>query len=253
MPQNAPDARPETTPRPLGPGKNAAILLFALFFPTVLTYAYFVMGERLAPGLARAVFVVGKTAQFLFPAAIVGLALKRRVWMRGVNRRGLAVGAAFGLVVAAVIYFGARTLAASPDAAPIFERLAAELRARLESFGLATPGLFALVLLFYSVFHSGLEEYYWRWFVCGRLREKLAPFPAALAANAAFTLHHILLLGVYFGYDNALTWVSALGVFVGGLTWQAIYAKTDSIYGPWLSHGLIDAGIFAAAGATLFG
>ena len=31
---------------------------------------------------------------------------------------------------------------------------------------------------------------------------------------------------------------------VGGFVWQLIYKKTDSIYGAWLSHALIDAGIF---------
>ncbi|MBP5621934.1 MAG: CPBP family intramembrane metalloprotease, partial [Thermoguttaceae bacterium] len=101
--------------------------------------------------------------------------------------------------------------------------------------------------VFYSICPSGLEEYYWRWFAFKRVSALpgLSFVPAALVANGAFMLHHIILLGVYFGYGNWLTWFSSFGVFVGGLVWQTIYRRTDSVYGGWLSHGLIDAGIFA--------
>lgn len=242
----------KTTPR------DVAILLFAFFFPTLLTWAYFVVGKRLDPSVAKAIFIVGKTAQFAFPALISAFVLRERWLARRPNRRGLFVGALFGAVVAAVIFFGGEFLlanaAANPNGslAPIFERFRAELSGRLEPFGLANPKAFLAVLVFYSIFHSGLEEYYWRWFAFGRAARRFAFVPAAILANAAFTSHHILLLGVYFGYGNALTWICALGVFVGGLVWQAIYRKSDSIYGAWLSHGLIDAGIFAVGYALLF-
>jgi uncharacterized protein len=34
------------------------------------------------------------------------------------------------------------------------------------------------------------------------------------------------------------------GVAVGGAFWAWLYERTGSIFGPWLSHLLIDAGIF---------
>lgn len=229
--------------------RDILIVLFALFFPTVLTWAYFILGSRLDEGVSKIIFGVGKTLQFAFPVLITAFVLKERVLMRKFNTRGLVVGGIFGLVVALAIFFIGYAWSNAGD--PLFLRLKGELLARLEQFGLANPAAFAVVFVFYSVCHSGLEEYYWRWFACGRLAKFMPFVPAALIANAAFMLHHILLLGVYFGYGAWQTYFCSFGVFVGGLVWQAIYRKTDSVYGAWLSHGFIDAGIFAV-GALAF-
>lgn len=223
--------------------RDRLILLFALFFPTLLTWAYFVWGKGLDPSISKFIFGVGKTIQFAFPALITAFVLKERCWPRRFNTRGLLVGGAFGLVVALTIFFVGLSWSRSGN--PLYLRLSEELMARLEPFGFANRSAFLVLFVFYSVCHSGLEEYYWRWFAFGRLSRKLSFVPAAVATNAAFMLHHILLCGVYFGYQNWQTWFCSFGVFVGGLVWQTIYRKTDSVYGGWLSHGLIDAGIFA--------
>lgn len=223
--------------------RDAFIILFVLFFPTLLTWAYFVMGERLAPGFSKGVFSVGKTLQFVFPFLITAFVLKERWLIRRFNTRGLLFGGAFGLVVALTIFFAGKACVSSGD--PAFLQLKEELLQRLEQFGMASKGAFLFVSFFYSVIHSGLEEYYWRWFAFGRLAKKRSFIPAALIANIAFTFHHIVVLGVYFGFQNPLTWLCSFGVFFGGMVWQTIYRRTDSIYGAWLSHGLIDAGIFA--------
>ena len=226
--------------------RDNLILLFALFFPSIMTWAYFVWGKSLAPDVSRYVFAVGKTLQFAFPVVITAFVLKKRWLIRRPNRRGLLVGGLFGFVVALVIFFlGRYGVQSTSSLTPLFERLRDELFARLEPLGLASRGAFLALLFFYSIFHSGLEEYYWRWFACGRLAKRLPWGVATLVANVAFTLHHIILLGVYFGYAHWLTWLASFGVFVGGVVWQTIYRRFDSIYGAWLSHGLIDAGIFA--------
>ena len=110
---------------------------------------------------------------------------------------------------------------------------------------MATLGAYTFLFFFYSIFHSGLEEYYWRWFAFGRLAKGRSWLRAALITNGCFMLHHIVLLGVYFGYGHFLTWFCSFGVAVGGFVWQSIYRRSDSVYGGWISHGLIDAGIFA--------
>ena len=52
--------------------------------------------------------------------------------------------------------------------------------------------------LFISVFHSLLEEYYWRWFVFGRLERSL-PLAAAIGISSlAFMAHHVFVLAYYF-------------------------------------------------------
>lgn len=226
--------------------RNTLILLFALFFPTVLTWAYFIFGERFMPNFSKYIFVAGKTLQFAFPAFIAAFVLQTRWLVRRPNRRGLASGAIFGAVVGLLIFFVGAYLSQEPGTfKPLVDNLREELLGRLQPLGLATPGAFIVLTLFYSVAHSGLEEYYWRWFTFGLLASRLPYVAASLLANAAFALHHILLLGVYFGFGQLATWFCSFGVFVGGLVWQEIYRRNDSIYGAWLSHGLIDAGIFA--------
>lgn len=226
--------------------RNTAILAFALLFPSVLTWAYFIFGERFMPDVSKYIFVAGKTLQFAFPAFIAAFVLQKRWLVRRPNRRGLAPGAIFGAAVGLLIFFVGAYLIKEPGTfKPLVDNLREELLGRLQPLGLATPSAFILLTIFYSIVHSGLEEYYWRWFTFGRLAERLPYVPASLIANAGFMLHHVLLLGVYFGFAQPATWVCSFGVFIGGLVWQEIYRRSDSIYGAWLSHGLIDAGIFA--------
>jgi membrane protease YdiL (CAAX protease family) len=226
--------------------RNTSILTFALLFPSLLTWAYFILGERFAPSFSKYVFVAGKTLQFAFPAFVAAWVLQTRWLVRRPNRRGLAFGAIFGGAVGLLIFLvGAYLLKEPGSFKPLVDNLRGELSGRLQSLGVATPSAFIMLTIFYSIVHAGLEEYYWRWFTFGRLSERLSYFPASLVANAGFMLHHVLLLGVYFGFAQPATWVCSFGVFVGGLVWQELYRRSDSIYGAWLSHGLIDAGIFA--------
>ena len=227
--------------------RDALILAFALFFPTVLTHAYFVWGQTAAPSAAKYLYLVGKTIQFVFPVAIASFVLKTPWKLRPFSRRGVLVGTLFGLAVGATIFFVGRWGLTSGAGAigELATRLRGEFSSRVETLGLTSKGAFLAVSIFYSIAHSGLEEYYWRWFTFGRLSRLASFVPAALATNAAFALHHIVVLGAYFGYGAALTWICSFGVFVGGFVWQTIYHKSDSIYGGWISHGFVDAGIYA--------
>ena len=224
----------------------ALVLLFTLFYPTLLTWLYFVCGKGLEPSVSKVCYVVGKSIQFAFPVLYVAFVLKERWLVRRFNFRGVVPGFLFGLAVALVIFFTGRYLMTSGgSAAPLFDRLRDELMGRLEGFGMASLAPYTALFFFYSIFHSGLEEYYWRWFAFGRLAEGRSWLSAALIANGCFMFHHIVVLGVYFGYGNFLTWFCSFGVAVGGFVWQTIYRRSDSVYGGWISHGLIDAGIFA--------
>ena len=69
--------------------------------------------------------------------------------------------------------------------------------------------------------------------------------PAAiLISSLGFMLHHVLLLGTFFGYDAAATWVFSLAIAIGGAFWAWLYHRTNSLYPPWLSHLIVDAAIF---------
>jgi membrane protease YdiL (CAAX protease family) len=55
--------------------------------------------------------------------------------------------------------------------------------------------------------------------------------------------HHVVLLGVFFNQTLWLAWLLGSAVAVGGIFWAWLYERTGSLFGPWLSHLLIDAGI----------
>ena len=91
-----------------------------------------------------------------------------------------------------------------------------------------------------------MEEYYWRWFVFGRLRRHLSFGPAAAVSSLAFMSHHVIVLYVYLpGYFWTAVVPLSLCVAVGGVVWAWLFEQTRSIYAAWLSHLLVDAGIFA--------
>ena len=97
---------------------------------------------------------------------------------------------------------------------------------------------------FYSICHSLLEEYYWRWFVFAEL-QKLTPRLVAIAVSSlGFAAHHVIVLAKYFGYASPLTWVFSLGVAIGGVIWAWQFSRSQSLWGIWLSHLLVDAAIF---------
>jgi len=54
----------------------------------------------------------------------------------------------------------------------------------------------------------------------------------------------VILLATYFGWLSPWTYLLSLGVAVGGIFWAWLYHRSGSLYGPWLSHLLIDAAIF---------
>lgn len=242
----------ENAPRAGSPVSFAEWLgvAFALLFPTALTIVYFVAAKE-NPALQKGAFTLGKTIQFAFPVLFTAWVLRRPWRLRPFNRRGFAVGLLFGAAV-----FGAVALAgtfwADGPLREIVEGVRGNLTPRLESLGLLSRRGYLALALFYCVLHSGLEEYYWRWFAFGRLRTALRPAAAALIASIGFSLHHAVVLGDYFGYASDWTRLGTLAVFFGGFFWCRLYQKCDSIYAPWLSHALVDAAIFYFGYRVLF-
>jgi membrane protease YdiL (CAAX protease family) len=101
-----------------------------------------------------------------------------------------------------------------------------------------------MVGVFYSLLHSLLEEYYWRWFVFGQLR-RMAPVWIAIAISSlGFMAHHVIVLATYFGIAEPVTWIFSLAIAVGGAFWAWLYHRSGSLVGPWLSHLLVDGAIF---------
>ncbi len=224
-----------------GPRATLVALLAAAVFPTLATWLYFVVlpGSR----WTMPVYAVCKIAQFAFPL----------VWVLGVERAhpdlwklpspwppGLLGGLVSGLAGAGfIVWLWNAALAGSPLAA----RAAQAAQAKLAAFGVESAGGYLLLAAFYAVVHSLLEEYYWRWFVFGHLRRSLPIPTAAVLSSAAFMSHHVLVVGEFTGSYGATTWLLASTVGAIGLLWAWLYHRSRSLYGPWLSHALVDAAL----------
>ncbi len=258
---------------------RAAIVL-AIVFPTVLTVTYFVLLAGSPAWLQQAVYAVGKTVQFAFPALLVTLlrvrrrvgsdkisdVARRHVRLTGVARRqarrvklrvrqvcrprsgwfhrkagSLAVGMGFGLLVL-VAMFGLYQLVWKPN--PAFTGASQAIRGKIVGLGIGGLWMYVAVGVFYSLCHSALEEYYWRWFVFGQLRSRLRLVSAVAISSLAFMAHHVILLATYFGWSSPWTYVFSLSVAAGGTVWAWLYERSGSLAGPWLSHLVVDAAIF---------
>ena len=245
---------------PLSRADEAAVAV-ALVFPTLVTWFYFLAMNGMPAAWQQAAAGLGKTIQFAFPLFWV-LAIQRRRRLpqaaaRQVGRptpsaalvgarhlpatRGLVLGAAFGLLVFAValaVYGGW----VKPSGC--LDEVGRRMAEKVAGFGVHSWLQFAAMGVFYALLHSLFEEYYWRWFVFGQLRQWIPVGAAVAVSSLAFTVHHVLVLGFYFGGLGWPAVILSLAVAVGGAFWAWLYQKSGSLYGPWLSHALVNAALF---------
>jgi membrane protease YdiL (CAAX protease family) len=112
-----------------------------------------------------------------------------------------------------------------------------KIRDKLLLFHADTPARYLFLGLFIAGFHSLMEEYYWRWFVFGELRRRMAVVSANALAALAFMAHHVVVLGVYFPqYFFTAALPFSLCVAVGGAVWAWLYQRTGTIYSAWISQ-----------------
>lgn len=261
------------------PTVPAGAILLAMIFPTALTLTYFVLLAGSPGWLQQAVYAVGKTLQFAFPALVVtamrlrpgrsrpvaevpsvsrrlaGLARQqaraltlrfrqlsspRSGWFRR-QFMWLSLGLAFGLLVLAGM-FGLYEWLWQGN--PVFADATRAIRQKIVGLGIGQLWIYAAVGVFYALCHSGLEEYYWRWFVFGQLRSR-GPLAWAVAISSlAFMAHHVILLATFFGWASPWAYVFSLSVAVGGAVWAWLYDRSGSLGSPWVSHLVVDAAIF---------
>lgn len=247
----------------------ATVAVVALLYPVAYTYVYFVAAAGAPQLVQQVVYGGGKALQFALPLLWVGWLWLR--WGGGAWRnvqgllgrhmegprhpggsnmpakplppgRSLAIGVGFAvLTVLAIGLIGGLWLLP----AGYFDLAGREIRVKLAQFGVTTPLRYALMGVYYCVVHSFLEEYYWRWFAFRLVRRFVPLTPAALLQGIAFAAHHLLVLGFYFGWTSPLTWLTAGSVAVGGTFWAWLYERSGRLWIAWLSHLLIDVGVFA--------
>jgi uncharacterized protein len=232
------------------------VLAVAMLLPTAAALLYFVglsgnATDATKPSLLFQIAYYGsKTIQFLLPVAWLAVADRAALRRPNVSLRGVPIGLAFGVATATLIfglYYG--QLAESPA----FVDVAARVRAKVSAFGMATPARYLLRAAFLCIVHSLLEEYYWRWFVYGRLRLHIRRGVAQVISGFAFMAHHVVIIWVYFpGQFWSAVLPFSLGVAVGGVVWARLYERSGSLLGPWLSHLLVDVALMVVGYELVF-
>jgi len=219
---------------------DAGAIGFALVFPTALTFVYFTLLTKAPLPLQYLAYGL-KVVQFGFPL----------FWFLKMQRRRLTPRRADGGGIWFALGFGGLTLAAmwllykcvlQPNG--LMAAAEGPIGTKIEGFGLDTAGAYAALGLFYALFHSLLEEYYWRWFVFAQLRRLISMRWSAAISSLGFMAHHVIILGTFFGPDAPLTWIFSLAVAGGGIIWAWMYERWPSLLPVWISHMLIDAAIF---------
>jgi membrane protease YdiL (CAAX protease family) len=222
-------------------------LAFAMTYPTLLTWIYFTALKDSPGAWQQAAFGIGKFIQFGFPAFWVFVVERRSFSLEMPTSRGMGIALALGVfeITAGLALYFVWLKPAGVFAGPLQEMLL-----KLRSFGLDSRVGFFTLGIGYSLVHSWLEEYYWRWFVLGELNGPANENAnshrtrAILISSLAFAAHHVLVLAGYFGWASPWTYLLSAFVAIGGGLFGWLYLHSKSLYAAWLAHALADAVIF---------
>ena len=219
-------------------GLHVTALAFVMLLPTAATLVYFVLLSG-SPSM-KGIYFASKVVQFGFPLFWVLAVQGRRVRPARPDARSMVPGLAFGVLAVAagmLAYFG--YFKTSPSLEGASERIGG----KVADMGLTTPTVYFAFAVFLSLPHSLLEEYYWRWFVFGQL-ERVTKVPVAIVLSSlAFMAHHVIVIRQLLHGPWMMTLFFSLCVAFGGGVWAWLYHRYRSLYGPWISHLLLDCGI----------
>jgi membrane protease YdiL (CAAX protease family) len=224
-------------------------LLLGIILPTFVTWIYFDALSEQKSSLQQIAYVLGKVVQFTLPVIAFWIRPKPQIEIVPKFGASAIAGILFGLLVASAM-IAIYLLVLIPN--HVMDGPREQALAKVKEIGIASAASLIAVGVFYSLFHSAMEEYYWRWFVFRELELRMALMPAAVIGGLGFMAHHVLVLARYFGWDSPLTWLFSFGIAVGGAAWALIYKKWGTLLGPWLSHLLVDAAIFIIGYHLLF-
>jgi membrane protease YdiL (CAAX protease family) len=240
------------------PKSRIVAIATAILLPTLVTWVYFHLLADSDEKLQQSAYSIGKAIQFGFPLVWVLLFLRQPIreamppaddsvqpWSRATS---IQFGIAFGLAVTAMMV--AIYWLVFPQS--VLENLQIEVESRVNGLGFASSWKYICLGLFYAFFHSFMEEYYFRWFVFGQLRHVTKLVPAMIISGLAFMAHHVIVLDHFFHEFLGLTMFLSLSIATGGIIWAWQYEKSRSLVGPWISHLIVDAGIFAIGYDVLF-
>ena len=216
------------------------ILAFAFFGHAIAALFYAVIIDN--PVVARAAYFGLKLFVNTIPLIWFFCLDRQKIRLPSFQSAACFVGLLSGLLIAgSLVFLHGFVLAEYIKIDGLYEK-AAVYGLRDHFFWFAT---------FLCVVNSGMEEYYWRWFIFGKFRQLMPVSLAIFLSSISFTLHHIVVLFVYIP-DLSMVILFNLGVFAGGLIWAGLYQKFSNFWAIWLSHLIVDVGIMVIVYKILF-
>lgn len=165
----------------------------------------------------------------------VGIGKMKSNWgPAAVHLRALPLGIATGLLIVAALWGLLQT-----PLGDIVDASAPAIRKKATALGFLEN--YILFATFLSVLHSLIEEYFWRWFVFGHLRQKMPVVAAAILGSIAFASHHLIVVAQFFPFGFAV--FLSICVAIGGLLWCWLYQHQGTLTGAWISHLIADVGL----------
>ncbi len=210
----------------------------SLFIQFIGAFFYFVALE--GTHLSQIIYTLTKILIIVWP--IYWILKKQKLTVTKNHKYSILSGVLSGLAIATLIlsiftaFFG------------YFSQFADEIIMKIHDFGIGQ--YYILFALFLSIAHSGIEEYYWRWFIFKGLQIRFKPLTAAIISSIGFASHHFIILSQFFNAWITITF--GLAVFIGGLVWCFIYHKTNSSLGNWISHIFVDLAIMTIGYILIF-
>ncbi len=204
--------------------------------PLIASLFYFVWFNEYT--FARFVYGGTKVFTLVWPVIAVWWVFHEKLpkwsFKDSLHWRALPVGLGAGLLIVLIAFALMRT--------PVGEMVrgsSGRISAKVNDLGIMS--YYWSFAVFLSVFHSLIEEYYWRWFVFGQLARLLPATWAHALAGLSFSAHHIVIATQYFPFAYGV--VLGLFVGVGGVIWSLLYARQKTLTGAWICHMAVDFGI----------
>ena len=222
-----------------------AVIALAMVLPLIASLFYFVwFSEHL---FARVIYAGTKVFTLVWPFIAIAFILKQPLKLRGPRKEDLPAivpGLLSGLGVV-----GLMGLLMQTPFGDTVQASSGQIRGKAEELGFLK--YYWPFAIFLSFAHSLLEEFYWRWFVFGRLRHLVKPIPAHLFAGVAFAAHHVVVTTQFFPLGVGFLIGSLVGV--GGVIFSVLYERQGTLMGAWVSHLVIDLGIMFLGHQLIFG
>lgn len=245
-------------------------LVLGLVLPTLVTWIYFDALSSFPPWVQQLAYGLGKASQFALPLVVIAVWGQ---WWRGMipwwrleesaeeasapskplegwDRLARPIGAiAVGLAIGGLMLVVYRFWLL-PNG--VVETARVEGEAKLQALGMKSPWALLGLAAFYSLLHSGLEEWYWRGFVFAGWKGRIGTQASLVVSSLGFMSHHVLVLAKFFGWTSIWTVITSAGVAIGGAIWAWMLWRSRSLLPGWISHAIVDAAIFAIAWHLIF-